>query len=113
MEAWQAAIQAAQSRKAETIVVLNILEVSSFTEKFIICTGTNTRQSRAISDAIEQDLKQEGYRPLGVEGRQNGQWILMDYGDFLVHIFSPAARKFYDLERLWRMAPRVPISEAA
>ncbi|MBI1352816.1 MAG: ribosome silencing factor [Acidobacteria bacterium] len=113
MQHWQLAVEAAQSRKAEDIVVLHIGEVSSFAEYFLVCNGTNIRQTQAISDAIEETLRAEGWRPLGIEGRQNGEWVLMDYGDLVVHIFTPEKRKFYDLERLWRNAPRVPVPEAA
>ena len=113
MESWQFAVEAAQSRKAEDIVVLRIGEVSSLTEYFVVCSGTNTRQTQAIADAIEERLREEGWRPMGVEGKQVGEWILMDYGDLVVHIFSPQKRRFFDLERLWRNAPQVPVPEAA
>jgi ribosome-associated protein len=113
MESWQFAVEAAQARKAEDIVVLRIGEVSSLAEYFVVCSGTNTRQTQAIADAIEDRLREEGWRPMGVEGKQVGEWILMDYGDLVVHIFSPQKRKFFDLERLWRNAPQVPVPEAA
>jgi len=111
MSDWEAAVHAAQTRKAEDILVLDIQAVSSFTDKFILCTGTTARQVQAISDAIEKGLKDEGVRPLGVEGYSNAEWVLMDYSDFVVHIFSPAARDFYSLERLWKSAPRVELPE--
>jgi len=113
MESWQYAVEAAQSRKAEDIVVLHVGKVSSFTEYFVVCSGTNTRQTQAIADAIEERLRQEGWRPMGVEGKQVGEWILMDYGDLVVHIFSPQKRRFFDLERLWGNAPQIPVPEAA
>ena len=113
MDNWEVAVQAAQSKKAEDVTVLNIGAVSSFADQFVICSGTNTRQTQAIADAVEDDLRNEGVRPLGVEGRQHGEWILMDYGDFIVHIFAPEKREFYGLERLWRNAPRLPVPEAA
>ncbi len=113
MEIWQYAVEAAQSRKAEDIVVLHIGEVSSFTEYFVVCSGTNTRQTQAIAEGIEDRLREEGWRPMGVEGKQVGEWILMDYGDLVVHIFSPQKRTFFDLERLWRNAPQIPIPAAA
>ena len=113
MSEWEVAVQAARSRKGEDIVVLDIAKISSFTDTFVICAGTNTRQNQAISDAIEMALKKEGVRPIGIEGHRNAEWILMDYGDFVVHIFSEKSRRFYDLERLWRNAPRLPIPEAA
>ena len=110
---WEAAVHAARSRKAQDLLVLDIEVVSSFTDTFILCTGANSRQVQAISEAIEQSLKDGDTRPLGVEGYANAEWILMDYGDFVVHIFSPAAREFYSLERLWKNAPRVEIPESA
>ena len=112
-EEWQVAIEAAASRKAENPVVLQIGAVSSFTDHFLLLTGTNQRQTQAIADAIEAALKQRGVRAIGIEGRQTGEWILMDYGDFVVHVFSPEKREFYDLERLWKSAPRLPLHEAA
>ena len=108
---WEAAVHAARSRKAQDILVLDIEAVSSFTDKFILCTGANSRQVQAISGAIEKSLKDGGARPLGIEGYANAEWILMDYGDFVVHVFSPAARQLYSLERLWKTAPRVEIPE--
>lgn len=113
MSEWEIAVQAAQSKKAEDIVVLDIGKVSSFTDTFVVCSGSNTRQNQAISDEIQTTLKQEGVRVAGIEGFQNAEWILMDYGDFVVHVLSPEARKYYDLERLWKNAPRIPVPEAA
>ncbi len=113
MSEWEIAVQAAQSKKAEDIVVLDIGKVSSFTDTFVVCSGSNTRQNQAISDEIQTTLKQEGVRAAGIEGFQNAEWILMDYGDFVVHVLSPEARKYYDLERLWRNAPRISVPEAA
>ncbi len=84
-------------------------EVTSFTDYFVIATGSNSRQIQAISDAVEQELKKLGALPLSVEGYQNAEWILADYGDFIVHVFSEQARQFYGLERLWRQAKAVPI----
>ena len=112
MSDWETAVHAAQSRKAEDILVLDIQAVSSFTDKFILCTGTNPKQVQAISDAIAQDVKREGSHALGVEGYANGEWILMDYGHLVVHVFSPVARDYYALERLWKRAPRVEVPEA-
>jgi ribosome-associated protein len=111
MSDWEAAVQAAQSRKAEDILVLDIQAVSSLTDKFILCAGANPKQVQAISDAIEEDLRARGARPFGIEGYANAEWILMDYGDLVVHIFSPAAREYYALDRLWRGAPRVEVPE--
>ena len=113
MADWEVAVTAAQERKAVDLVVLDIKEVSSFTDTFVLCTGLNARQVQAISDAVEKALKEEGGRAIGIEGRQNAEWVLMDYGDFIVHVFSPQARDFYDLERLWRRARRIPVPDAA
>ncbi len=111
MSDWEAAVRAAQSRKAEDIVVLDIQAVSSLTDKFILCTGANPKQVQAISAAIEVELKQQGARALGIEGYANAEWILVDYGYLVVHIFSPVAREYYSLERLWRGAPRIAVPE--
>jgi len=110
---WEVAVHAAQSRKAEDILILDIEAVSSFTEKFILCTGTNPKQVQAIASAVELDVKQEGVRALGIEGYSNAEWILIDFGHFVVHVFSPAAREYYALERLWKTAPRIEVPEAA
>lgn len=104
-----AAAQAAESKKALDIRVLDLREISSFTDYFVICSGANARQIQAIGDEIEAQLKKRGERPLGIEGYDKAEWILADYGDFIVHVFSPAARQFYDLERLWRNATEVPV----
>jgi ribosome-associated protein len=98
------AVRAAESKKALRIQVLDLRGISSFTDYFVICSGTNIRQIQAISDEVELQLKREGQLPLGIEGYDRAEWILADYGDFIVHIFSEAARAFYDLERLWRHA---------
>lgn len=113
MSDWEAAVHAAQTHKAEDIVVLDIQAISSFTDKFVLCSGTNSRQVQSISDAILKDLRAEGVRPFGIEGYSNADWILMDYGHFVVHVFSATAREFYSLERLWKTAPRVDVPEPA
>jgi ribosome-associated protein len=103
------AARAAADKKAADLAVLDLREVSSFTEYFLICTGASTRQVQAVSNAIEEALLQIGKRPLHIEGYSSGEWILLDYGDFIAHVFGPASRRFYDLERLWRDAPRVEV----
>jgi ribosome-associated protein len=100
------AIEAALDKKAQDAVVLDLGEVCSFTDYFLLCTGTSTRHNQAIAEHIEETLKKDGVRPLHVEGRTEGEWILLDYVDFVVHIFSTRAREFYDLERLWRSGKR-------
>ena len=101
------AARAAESKKALDIRVLDLRDVSTFTDFFVICSGANARQVQAIGDEVDLQLKNHGKRPLGVEGYDKAEWILADYGDFIVHIFSPAARDFYGLERLWRQAKEV------
>jgi ribosome-associated protein len=109
MKEWEIAVQAAQEKQGDDIAVLKIGPDNSFTDYFLICTGNNPRQVQAISDSIEMALKSEGVRPIGIEGYSAAEWVLMDYGDFVVHVFSPHARQFYALERLWRNASRVPL----
>ncbi len=113
MESWEIAVQAAIERKAIEPTVLDIGKVSTFTEQFIICHGTNSRQVQAIADAIQTELKTVGRRPLSVEGLQHAEWVLVDYGDFVVHVFIKEKRYYYDLERLWRTAPKLPLPASA
>ncbi len=109
-----AAFRAAESKKALDIKVLDVEEVSSFTDYFIICSGTNPRQNHAISDEIGEQLSKIGYKPVSTEGYESAGWILMDYGDFVIHIFSEETRGYYDLERLWGLAPVIEVpAEAA
>ncbi len=104
------AISCASEKKAFDIVAIDLREIASFTEFFIIASGTNVRQVQAISDEITEKLKEQlNSRVIRIEGYQTGEWILLDYGDFIVHIFEQKAREFYDLERLWRDAKRVEI----
>ena len=107
------AARAASDKKAADIVALDLRQLASFTEFFLICTGTNTRQVQAISNEVEEQLRKAGKRPLHIEGYSGGEWVLLDYGDFIVHVFSAASRRFYDLERLWRDAGRVEIKDEA
>ena len=101
-------LAACESKKAEATAVLDMrVATSGFTDYFVITTGGNPRQIQAISDEVELRLEQIGQRPTHVEGYQQAEWVLLDYVDFVVHVFSDRARKFYDLERLWRSAPRV------
>jgi ribosome-associated protein len=106
------ALNCANEKKAFDLLVLDLREIASFTEFFIIASGANQRQVQAIVDEIEENLKKQlGSRPMRTEGYTAAEWILMDYGDFIVHIFEKNARDFYDLERLWRDARRVEIPE--
>jgi ribosome-associated protein len=100
------AIEAALDKKAQDAVVIELGEICSFTDYFLIATGTSTRHNQTIAEHIEETLKKDGVRPLHVEGQSEGEWILLDYVDFVVHIFSARAREFYDLERLWRAGKR-------
>ena len=109
----QIAAQAAESKKAVNLVILDLREVSGFTDYFLICSGANSRQIQAIADEIELQLKRLGRYPLGIEGYEHAEWILADYGDFIVHVFSAAARAFYDLERLWRHAKPIELAATA
>lgn len=93
--------------KALDLVLLDVAGFSSFADFFIICSGKSSRQVQGIADNIERSLKEQGIRPLGVEGRRDGQWILMDYGEVIIHIFYEPVRNFYDLESLWSEAKRV------
>ena len=102
-------MRAAESKKAADIRVLDLRGVTSFTDFFVICTGANARQIQAITDEVGQRLKERGERATSVEGYDQAEWVLADYGDFLVHVFSPTARSYYDLERLWRTAKPVAI----
>jgi ribosome-associated protein len=101
---WQEAVAAAEDKQAHDLRVLDLRGVTSFADHFIICHGANIRQNQAISDEIEVRLKRLGRYPSSIEGYDNAEWILLDYGDFLVHVFTEKARQYYDLERLWRDA---------
>ncbi len=107
----QEAVRAAQDRKALDLDVLDLKGVSSFTDFFLICSGTSTRHIQAISDAILNELEKSRISPTHVEGYSQAEWILLDYLDFVVHIFSERARCFYDLERLWKKALHVALPE--
>jgi ribosome-associated protein len=99
-------VTASQAKKAEDIVVLDLRDISSFTDFFVVMQGNSKRQNMAIYESIEQELKSESLKPLSVEGRNNAEWILMDYGYFIIHVFSKEAREYYYLEKLWGDAPR-------
>lgn len=103
------AVEAAQEKKAQRIVLLEMKEVAGFTDQFLLCHGTSSRQVQAISDEVFRRLSLAGLRPAHIEGYNHAEWVLMDYSDFVVHIFSEKARGFYDLERLWRNAHRLTV----
>ena len=101
------AITCASEKKAFGIVAIDLREIASFTEFFIIVSGVNARQVQAIADEVVERLKKEGTRAARVEGYKTAEWVLLDYGDFIFHIFEDKSRRFYDLERLWREAARI------
>ena len=106
------AVQAARDKKAIDIVVLDLRKADGFTDYFVICSGTNTRQIRAIADGVEDTLRREfGERPTLAEGVHKSEWILLDYFNFIVHVFSRDCRAFYDLERLWGNAERLEFAD--
>jgi ribosome-associated protein len=105
----QTAAAAAEDKKAQDLIVLDLRTAAGFTDYFIICSGANARQVRAIADGVMAALAAEGARPAHVEGYDRADWILLDYFDFIVHIFAPETRAFYGLERLWGNAERVSI----
>lgn len=108
------AVGAVENKKGEELAILEMDKASgAFTDYFVVCTGTNPRQVQAISDEIQKRLSQAGVRPNSVEGYNQAEWVLLDYVDFVVHIFSARARKFYDLERLWKSAARLTPAELA
>jgi len=104
-------IKGISSRKAEDIVVLDVRKLTSIADVFIICSGRSSRQVSAIADYVEQDLKKEKIRPLSIEGKKEGQWVLMDYGHVIIHIFYAPIREVFDLEGLWIDAERVSIEQ--
>lgn len=106
------AVRAALDRKALDLDVLELKGICSFTDYFLICTGTSTRHTQAICDAVVEELEKSGVSPSHVEGYSRAEWILLDYLSFVVHIFSSQARHFYELERLWKNARRVAVAEA-
>lgn len=107
-----AAVAGALDKKAEDLVVLDLTKGSAFTDFFVIGTGTNRRQVQAIADGVREALAARGLKPALVEGYERGEWVLIDYFDFIVHVFLPATRLFYNLEKLWGDAERVTIEPA-
>lgn len=104
------AAKIASDKKAEDIIILQLSDLTAFADYFVICSGENPIQIKTIAEAIEQDFKKDaGIMPIGIEGMANGQWVLMDYGDIIIHIFDKESREFYDLEKLWMDAPRISL----
>jgi ribosome-associated protein len=104
------ALAAADSKQAVNLVLLDLRKSAGFTDFFVIASGTNTRQVRAIADAVMETLADKGAKPAFVEGYDRSEWILLDYFDFIVHVFAPETRVFYDLERLWGNAERITVT---
>ena len=106
-------VEAAHERKADDVIGLDVRQISSFADTFIIATGTSDRHVRSVADSIEAALKAQGDPPMGIEGQDEGRWILVDCGDTIVHIFQREIRDHYDLERLWSDAPSLELEAAA
>ncbi len=104
-------INAALGRKATDLVVLDVSELTSFADVFIICTGKSHRQVSAIAEYIKTDLKKQGISPISIEGMSDGHWVLLDYGHILIHVFYDPVRAFYDLEGLWADAKRISVAD--
>jgi len=106
------AVRAAEDKKAVDLAVLDLRKAAGFTDYFVLASGNNARQVRAIADAVIEALSAAGAKPAHVEGYDRSEWILLDYFDFIVHVFAPETRMFYGLERLWGNAERVEFSPA-
>jgi len=104
-------INASLKRKVKNLTILNIKDLSSFADYFIICSGTSDRQVQSIAASIHENLKNYGIVPLGIEGENIGKWVLMDYEDVIIHVFYEPIREFYDIERLWPDAPRMDVGD--
>jgi ribosome-associated protein len=105
------AVTAAADKKARDLVVIEVGEFLSITDYFVICSGSSDRQVRTIADEVEAKLKEAGVRPLRTEGAVEGGWLLLDFGVFVVHVFTDEMRQYYELERLWKDAPRPELPE--
>lgn len=106
------AVQACLEKKAQDISILRLdAQASGFTDYFVICSGANPRQVEAIADEVDAKLSKAGFEPSHMEGKRQSEWVLLDYVDFVVHVFSESARKFYDLERLWKTATKLQVAD--
>jgi ribosome-associated protein len=105
------AVRAAFAKQATDVVVLDLRDTPAFTDLFVLCSGQNTRQVKAIADSVEEALREAGVRPSHVEGYARADWVLMDFFSFIVHVFVPPTREFYALERLWGDAERIEMSD--
>jgi ribosome-associated protein len=104
-------VQSAANKKAENIKVLDLKEISSFTDYFVVCSGHSDRQVQAIADSIVIQLKEDGFTPISVEGYREGRWVVVDFGDVVIHVFLDALRDYYDIENLWHDARKVPVPQ--
>jgi ribosome-associated protein len=104
-------IKAALGRKAKDLLILDVRKLTSFTDVFLICSGRSNRQVTAIAEHIKEDLKKNSIAPLSIEGLKEGQWVLMDYGHILIHVFLEPVREFYDLEGFWSNAERISVED--
>ena len=102
-------VQAAANKKAEQMKILDLRNVSSFTDYFVVCSGHSDKQVKAIADSIVIELKEDGFMPISVEGYGDGRWVVVDFGDVVIHVFMDALRDYYDIEQLWHDARKVPI----
>jgi ribosome-associated protein len=109
LKAAQVAASAAQDRKADDVVVVDLRELSSYTDFLVICSGTSDRMLDAVSEGVEKAMKDQGHRTVGSEGGKGGRWLLLDFGDVVVHVFHQDERGHYDLEGLWADAPRIEL----
>lgn len=107
----QRAVHSAHEKKAFDVVVLSLGNSDAFTDYFVLCSARSTRQVRAVVDEVRQQLRSSDNTPSHVEGYDHGEWVLLDFFDFVVHVFTPDTRRFYDLERLWGNATRIPVPE--
>jgi ribosome-associated protein len=105
------AVRAAADKKAQNLIVIDVGEFLAITDFFVICSGSSDRQVRTIADEVEAKLRETGVRPLRTEGAPEGGWVLLDYGVFVVHVFTEEMRQYYELERLWKDAPRPELPE--
>ena len=111
IDALKVALKAVDDKKASDLVVLDISGIASFADYFLLCSGDSSRQIQAIADEVETKMRARGLRPSHVEGYRNAEWVLMDYTDVVVHVFSRKARAYYDLERLWRDGKRLDVEK--
>lgn len=106
-----ASLKAATSKKALDIVLLDLRELSNITDYFLIISGNSDRHVQSIAEAILENMKKEGHRPLGIEGFTQGKWVLLDYNELVIHVFYEPIRRYYDIEGLWSDAPRLPLEK--